>query len=101
MQKAGMQERILGRVNNGGIDTNGILGNIQQLPELIKKLYVKEIIFCEDGLSFKEIIATIQQLPAEVRNKFHASGSSSIVGSYSKDENGDYIADTKTEITLP
>ena len=101
MQQAGMQQRILGRVNNGGIDTNGILGNIQQLPELIKKLYVKEIIFCEDGLSFKEIIATIQQLPAEVRNKFHASGSSSIVGSYSKDENGDYIADTKSEITQP
>ena len=57
------------------------LGNIEQLPELVKKYPVKEIIFCENGLSFKEIIGSINALPGTTRNKFHASGSNSIVGS--------------------
>ncbi len=92
MQKAGMQERVLGRVSNAAGQDEKILGNTDQLPTLIKKYPVKEIIFCRDGLSFKEIINTIQVLPAGVRNKFHASGSSSIVGSDSKNMSGDYVA---------
>ncbi|HMI77248.1 MAG TPA: glycosyltransferase [Ferruginibacter sp.] len=95
MQKAGMPERVLGRVNNYTNETEEALGNIEQLPGLIKKYPVKEIIFCENGLSFKEIINIIQTLPAGVRNKFHASGSSSIVGSDSKDMSGDYVAVNK------
>ena len=80
-QKSGMTERILGRVNNNTTDTDNVMGSIQQLPALVKKYKAKEIIFCEDGLSFKEMISTIQQIPAGVRYKFHASGSGSIVGS--------------------
>ena len=94
-----MQENILGRVNNKDGDTNGALGNISALPELTKKLYAKEIVFCEDGLGFKTIISTIQQLPGGLHNKFHASGSNSVVGSNSKDENGEYLVDDETAIT--
>ena len=81
MQQAGMTEKVLGRVNNGTTDTDNVMGNFQQLPALIKKYQANEIIFCEAGLSFKEMISTIQQIPAGVRYKFHASGSGSIVGS--------------------
>ena len=98
MQKAGMQENILGRVNNKDGDTNGALGNISALSELTKKLYAKEIVFCEDGLGFKAIISTIQQLPGGLHNKFHASGSHSVVGSNSKNENGEYLADDEIAI---
>jgi O-antigen biosynthesis protein len=53
---------------------------------------VKEIIFCEDILSFKEIITAVQELPAGMLNKFHASGSSSIIGSDNKNVSGKYVS---------
>ncbi len=98
MQKAGMQERVWGRVSNNNAIVPNTLSNIQQLPALVKTYPVKEIIFCEDGLTFKEIIAAIEQLPQTTRNKFHASGSNSIVGSDSKDISGDYVAQQKKYI---
>ncbi len=102
LNKAGMPERVLGRVGNGEQETQSRLGNIWQLPALIKKYPVKEIIYCENGLSFKEIISMINTMPGIVRNKFHASGSNSIVGSDSKDSSGEYIADSKKyRIGLP
>jgi hypothetical protein len=73
--------------------TGTAIGNIQELGHLIKMYPVKEIIFCEDGLSFRDIIGIIQQLPRNLRNKFHASGSSSIVGSDDKDISGKYVAE--------
>jgi O-antigen biosynthesis protein len=91
MQKAGMPEKVLGRVNDSLTSSSKALGSIHQLNHLIKMYPVKEIIFCEDILTFKEIIATIQQLPGAVSNKFHASGSSSFVGSDSKDVSGEYV----------
>ena len=95
MQQAGMPERVLGRVENGAAASSSALGHIAQLPNLIKKYTVKEIIFCENGLSYKEIINSISDTKEIVRNKFHASGSSSIVGSDSKNDSGDYVAATK------
>ncbi|MGB5007819.1 MAG: glycosyltransferase [Ferruginibacter sp.] len=94
MNKAGMPERVLGRVAISQTTSSSDLGTIVQLPNLVKRYPVKEIIFCENGLSFKEIISTIEGLPAAVRNKFHASGSVSIVGSDSKNVSGDFVAAT-------
>ncbi len=101
MQKSGMTEKVLGRVNNGLATTGQSLGNIAQLNHLVAMYPVKEIIFCEDGLSFKEIIAAVQQLPVNVSNKFHASGSYSIVGSDNKDITGEYVAVEKYIIGNP
>lgn len=93
LNSAGMPERILGRVSNVVTDKSpSAMGDIQQLENLVTMYPVKEIVFCEDGLSFKEIINIIQHLPAGMRNKFHASGSSSIVGSDDKDDSGKYVA---------
>ena len=101
LHKAGMTERVLGRVDLDSANT-ATLGNIAQLPELVKKYQVKEIIFCENGLSFKKIIGSINSLPGTVRNKFHASGSGSIVGSDSKDTSGGFIAhSTNYSIATP
>jgi hypothetical protein len=102
LQKAGMTERVLGRVSNNSNEFNPVLGNIKQLPQLVKKYQVKEIIFCENGLSFKEIITGINTLPGTTRNKFHASGSNSIVGSDSKNTSGGFIDNSiKYRIELP
>ncbi len=96
LQQAGMPERVLGRIEkNINHTTTPALGNIQQLQHIISTYPVKEIIFCQDGLSFKEIITQIQLLPGHVKNKFHASGSSSIVGSHSKDVSGNFVAAEK------
>ena len=95
MQNAGMPERVLGRVDVRLAENTLALGNIHQLPGLVKKYRVKEIIFCENGLSIKEIIGIIKELPSGIRNKFHASGSSSIVGSDSKNVSGDYVTAVK------
>ncbi len=95
MQEAGMQERVLGRVSTGSVVEPGTLGNTDQLMHLVRMYPVKEIIHCEDGLSFKKIIGVIEHLPAGVRNRFHASGSSSIIGSDSKDIGGDYVSGEK------
>ena len=92
IQQAGMQERILGRVRVSDKSINGALGNIAQLQELIRQHEAKEIIFTDSEISFKEIISIIHKLPETVRNKFHATGSNSIVGSDSKDQRGNYIA---------
>ena len=101
MRDAGMSERVLGRVSNLAVEKNS-LGVVQQLPELIKTYSIKEVIFCEDGLSYIEIIATIRVLSKNIRYKFHASGSSSIVGSDSKDNSGEAISqDKKYNIALP
>jgi O-antigen biosynthesis protein len=102
MQEAGMQERVLGRVSTGSAVEENTLGTIEQLPQLLKKYPVKEVIFCEDGLSFKQIIATIQLLPDGIRSKFHASGSKSIVGSDSSNVSGEYVStDRKFSIGSP
>ncbi|MGG9964029.1 glycosyltransferase family 2 protein [Ferruginibacter sp. SUN106] len=102
MHKAGMPEKVLGRVNDSLTSSSKALGSIHQLNHLITRYPVKEIVFCEDLLSFKEIITTIQQLPGGVRNKFHASGSSSIVGSDNKDISGEYLSvNDKYTITNP
>jgi hypothetical protein len=102
LQHAGMTERILGRVSKDSTGATTVLGNIEQLPDLVKKYQVKEIIFCENGLSFKEIISSIHALPGTSRNKFHASGSNSIVGSDSKNTSGDFIANASNyKIGMP
>jgi GT2 family glycosyltransferase len=100
--KAGMTGRVLGRVGEGVPEKVPILGTMDQLPDLVTKYQIKEIIFCENGLSFKAIIACIRALPGTIRNKFHASGSSSIVGSDSKNSSGVFIADSiQYNIGLP
>ena len=93
LHNAGMPERVLGRVNNSVTGSGTVLESMHQINHLVKMYPVKEIIFCEDILSFKEIITAVQQLPHGVLNKFHASGSSSIVGSDNKNISGKYVSE--------
>ena len=85
-------EKILGRVSNSDRAADNALGTIGHLPELVKTQRVKEVIFCEEGLGFARIISMIQQLTPGILNMFHASGSSSIIGSDSKYERGEVIS---------
>lgn len=51
-----------------------------------------EIVFCAGTLSYKEIIEQLQRLPKDVTARFFATGSSSIVGSSSKNKEGEALA---------
>lgn len=91
LKEAGMHQRILGRLSVNENDTAS-LGNLKKIKQLSSIIPFREIIFCEGTLSFADIIQSILQLPAGITGKIHASGSSSIVGSDSKDTSGEAVS---------
>jgi hypothetical protein len=95
MLYAGMKERILGRVEVNTNNETTAIGNINQLAQLFKMYPVKEVIFCEGKLSFKKIIETLKEIPAHMRIKFHASNSTGIIGSDSKNAAGKIVSAEK------
>jgi GT2 family glycosyltransferase len=91
MQHVGLHEKILGRiaVNENEHETIGYWKTLNSLQPAVS---FKEIIFCEGSLSFKNIIESVQTLPKNIRVKFHAAKSQSIIGSDSKDTTGEAVS---------
>ena len=81
---AAISLNIAGRVSPTNVVANNCLGTLQQLALIIKKFSVEKIIFCINELSAKEIIEIVQQISPPIGYCFHASGSSSTVGSSTK-----------------
>lgn len=101
MQSAGIDKRVLGRVDVNGVTGNAI-GNLGQIAQLLASYPIKEIIFCEGKLSFKKIIGLVEQMPKHVRIKFHASGAESIIGSDSRYTSGKFVSTDKIyRLSLP
>lgn len=92
MQKAGMPDKVLGRISLYNTSDKNVFGQISELKQLIKRYGISEIIFCENGVSFLEIINQVSLLPNNIHCKFHASGSQSIIGSQSSNVSGNYVA---------
>ena len=95
MQKAGMEERVLGRVEVNGAEKNAI-GNLNQLNPLIKMYPIREVVLCEGKLTFGMLIEILKSIPPHIRIKFHAAGSRSIIGSDSKDISGKIVTANRT-----
>ena len=91
MNEAGLHEKVLGRVAIHENDPTGI-GYWKRLNMLQPAVTFKEVIFCEGELSFKEIIDALKGLPRNIRVKFHAAKSQSIVGSDSKNTSGESLS---------
>lgn len=91
LQDAGLHKRVLGRLAAEENDTAAI-GYWKKIPELISSIPFREVIFCSGALSYTDIIAEIKQLPHGIVAKIHAAGSSSIVGSDSKDTSGEAVS---------
>ena len=92
LQAAGMQERVLGRIAPGEMNEPKTIGSFNNLSGLLQLYPVKEIIFCEGKLSFKEIIEVLPLVPPHVRIKLYATGIHAIIGSSSRNEAGNYIS---------
>ena len=100
MQNAGMEERVLGRIEVNGGKANAI-GKIEDINRLLTTYSIKEVIFCEGELSFKKIIG-LMNIPKHIRIKFYASNASGIIGSDSNRSSGDFIsADKKNKLAFP
>jgi len=100
MRGAGMEKRILGRIGINGNDS--AIGDISQLPHLLELYKIKELIFCQGSLSFKQIINYVQQIPKNIRIKFHAQSSHGIIGSDSRDVAGKFVSKDKVyRLSLP
>lgn len=92
VKEAGLSEKMLGRIAVTENDKNAI-GHYKKINSIFSSLPFREIIFCEgEGLSFGGIIDTLPLLPAGTRVKLHAAGSSSLVGSDSKDSSGEAVS---------
>jgi GT2 family glycosyltransferase len=91
MKSAEKEGRILGRIALED-DSHEHLATIGKLDIFLRDVPVREIIFCENGLSFKQIIALTGSLQGGIRVRISASGSQSMVGSDSKDSSGEIIA---------
>ena len=92
MLRAGMEERVLGRVEVNGTGERNSIGNLNQLNYLLKMYPIREVVLCEGKLSFCTLIETLKHLPPKTRVKFHAHFSKSIIGSDSKDVTGKTVS---------
>ena len=91
LKEAGLDHRVLGRVSVNGNDGSS-LGNWKDLQKLSSTVPFREIIFCQGVLSYANIIEGLQKMPPGRIAKIHATGSSSIVGSDSKDTSGEAVS---------
>lgn len=100
-KKAGLDERIVGRVAFGD-DVEPAIGALHQLYLLIISMHIEEVVFCEGTLSYYQIIQTIQTLPHNISYRFIGSNTSSIVGSDSNATTGEtFTAEGFYQINQP
>ena len=81
LERVASDRQLLGRVSPHDYDSNALCA-VKDIGSLEKNFRIRRIIFCNGSLSLKEIIALVQLFSK--RNThflFHASGSSSMVGS--------------------
>lgn len=91
MKSSDAQVNIKGRIAVSE-DINNSLGRIPDLPRIIRKNGINEIVFCQGFVGYKSIIKMIQNMPVGVSARFYGQGTSSIVGSDSKNSMGEFVA---------
>jgi len=92
LKKNNLQPEVIGRINPPNTTEGEALGGVEQLPFLLERQNVNELIVCINGYSAREVIQLMQQLPAGIIYRFHFEGTVSIVGSRDKASSGDCIA---------
>jgi GT2 family glycosyltransferase len=90
-QKQEKEQRLLGRIAPTE-DQGPHLSVLAKLSAFIREVPVKEVIFCQGSISFREIIERSTQLNGDVRVRIHACGSRSVVGSDSSRGSGSTLS---------
>lgn len=90
---------IQGRVSPNE-NKHGAIATMQELKPYIYTAGIQEIIFCINGLTYKEIFDQMQQCGGGYEYKIHLPGSTSFVGSNSSHSAGDlYTLDIRYDIS--
>jgi GT2 family glycosyltransferase len=92
LQKNNIGPIVIGRIEPTNLSNQDALGNLAELPVLIKREGVKELIFSINAISAKETITLIQLLPPDLQFRFHFTQTRAIIGSNNKESSGNYIA---------
>lgn len=79
---------IAGRIEPSADKTNAI-ATLSELQPFIYTAGVEEVIFCINGLTYKEVLQNMQQCGPAYEYKIHLPGSNSFVGSNSSHTSGD------------
>jgi hypothetical protein len=96
LENAGMQERVLGRIETATDQKNETMGKLDEITGLLRKYPVKEIIFCQGSLTYKKIIEAIQFLPKRTHFKIYTSCTNTLIGSEKKNATGKFISKETT-----
>jgi O-antigen biosynthesis protein len=100
LKEKGFEQRIIGRIGVNGTPENTI-AHINNIETTAEALNAKELIFCASTLSYKQIIQLTEKLQTRLKFRYHAFGSTSIVGSDTSTESGEIMsADTDFAIAL-
>ncbi len=86
---------LSGRVSPTNVQENA-LATLSDMKELIYTAGIDEVIFCVNGLTYKEVFAQMEHCGDAYDYKIHLPGSSSFVGSNSSHTSGDlYTIDNR------
>lgn len=91
LQKKGFGKRIIGRVSING-HTEGAISDVDNVGPIAKTLRARELIFCAGALSYKRIIELLEGMDTNLKFRFHAYGSCSIVGSDTSTSSGEILS---------
>ncbi len=91
MKKKELNTKVLGRISVDS-DKKNAIAHVNDFEIVANGLNAKEIIFCAGTLSYNTIIEKIQNTKKNLRLRFHAAGSKSIVGSDSSGTSGEVIS---------
>lgn len=90
---------IAGRVEPS-VDKGNAIATISELQPFVYTAGIKEIIFCINGLTYKEVLNQMQLCGGAYEYKIHLPGSSSFVGSNSSHTSGDlYTLDKRYNLS--
>ncbi|HVF97406.1 MAG TPA: glycosyltransferase [Flavisolibacter sp.] len=99
LSEKGFKDRIIGRVSINGTTDNAV-AHITDINATAGALGARELVFCARTLSYKRIIAlTEERHQSGLKFRFHAAGSTSIVGSDTSTDSGEILS-AETDFNL-
>jgi GT2 family glycosyltransferase len=91
LKNSGLEQKVIGRVAIEANDQANAIATLPDVKDIAVSLNAEELVFCVGKTSYQQVISFIGANALPLRIRFHASGSSSIVGSDSDTSNGQAI----------
>lgn len=100
--KVRVQRNLLGIVSPTTSEDQQALGTIEDLALTVRRFRANELIYCLEDIQASQVMQNMQELGPKLSYRTWAPGSSSIIGSSSKNASGDlYTQDVAYQISKP